>query len=159
MFLIAHKCKAGLAIRGGTPPRGQQVKALFVLNCQPKLRSQIQSLRLTPYRLLRDQDTTRRDAAGFVQPERAARPADREERAAAAATGSIHVLRHHPASGMHAPATGSATTLPIWTGAVKRSPTYFSCRGQADNWSHASRNVWGKQLVWNSEWDTVYDEL
>lgn len=35
--LIALKSGAGLAIRGGTPSRGQKVKDLFVLNLHPNL--------------------------------------------------------------------------------------------------------------------------
>lgn len=104
---------------------------------------------LTRWRFPRNQDSSR-DAAGFVQPECAARSAGssgprqspgREERASAAATGPLHVLRHHPAAGMHAPAARSALPLPVRTGTLKRTSTYISCRVQGDNWSPAPRNV------------------
>lgn len=127
-------------------PKGQRP---VCFKSSPKPHSQVQFLRLTRCRLLRNQDSSR-DAAGFVQPERAARPAGssgprqsagREERSPATATGPLHVLRHHPTARMHAQATGGSAALPVRTGTLKRSSTCLSRRRQADNWSPAPRNV------------------
>lgn len=118
-----------------------KVKDLLILKLHSKL--------VVRSRCSRSQETSR-DAAGFVQPVCAARPAGscdtrrsagRTVRAAAAAPGALHVVRHHPATCMSAPAARGASALPVWTGTLQRPPAYLSCRVQADNWSPAPRNV------------------
>lgn len=140
-----------------TPPLWPTGQRPVCFKSSPKPHSRVQLLCLPRWRLLRNKDTSH-DAAGFVQPERTARPAGssdprqsigRKERDPAAATGPLHVFRHHPAAGMHAPATRSSTALPVRTRTLKRSSTYLSCRVQANNWSPASRNVWGNALFEN----------
>lgn len=141
-----------------TRPLANRSKTCY-FKCSPKTQpdsvSRSVSGDLTRYRLLRNLDTSR-NAAGFLQPERAARPAGsskpwqptgREECTTAAAFGPLHVLRDHPAAGMHAPAARSSTTIPVRPGTLKCSSTYLSCRVQADNWSLAPRNVRGKCFV------------
>lgn len=147
-------------VKWRTPPPGQQVKDLVVLNFQPKVTvsfSQLVCQRwYTRKRHLRNQDTNR-DAAGFLQPERAARPAGsskawqstgREKRTHTAAPGPLHVHRDHPAASMLASAARSSTTLPLRPGTLKCFSTCLSCRIQTDNWSPAPRNVRGKCVVY-----------
>lgn len=139
-------------------PVAKRSKTCLFLNSHQKTYRQV--LRLSVVippgcRLLRDYESTS-DAAGFVAPECAARPAGsrglrqpagREERASSAAPGPVDVLRHHPAASMHAPAAGSSTALPVRTGTLKRSSAYLSSTGQTDNRPPASRNVHGKRFV------------